>query len=57
MPVAPSAEVMLGWWHHRLVGPRDGALSKELGEVDVGRWREGRGSRVNKLRPEPISYG
>lgn len=56
MPVAPSAEVMLGWWHHRLVGPRDGALSKELGEVDVGRWREGRGSRVNKLRPEPISY-
>lgn len=55
VPAAPGAEVMLGWWDHRRMGPRAGALSEGLGEVGLGRWGEGRGSRVNKRRPEPIS--
>lgn len=50
-PAASVAEVMFRCWH-RLVGPRDGALSEELGKVDLGRWGDGRGSPVNKIRPK-----
>lgn len=51
----PVAEVMFRCWH-RLVGPRDGALSEELGKVGLGRWGDGRGSPVNKLGPEPGNH-
>lgn len=53
--VASDAEVMLGC-RHLLVGPQDGALSEELGEVGLGRWGEGRGSPVNKLGSEPRNH-
>ena len=50
-PAASVAEVMFRCWH-RLVGPRDGALSEELGQVGLERWGDGRGSPVNKIGPE-----
>ena len=50
-PAASVAKVMFRCWH-RLVGPRDGALSEELGKVGLGRWGDGRGSPVNKIGPE-----
>lgn len=54
-PATLGAEVMLGCWRCP-VGPRDEALSEELGEVGVGSWGQGRGSLANNLRTEPGNH-